>query len=203
VSIATRIPRQGNRISRKGNCFSCGKPMGDYRASTGGPSGSGTARVGGQNISFTYSGTTSVFGDCENCGDPDPDRRWMRWRKWRNLTSLGMFLIVMELFIGSFLVWGILMTERKPVHQHGGFVPWVAFPAIFVVGCMLAAWARSFRWLSVPLVVSLVGLLIYIVEHFPKSMHLPVSETEVVAASVAYNVIAVALLLCVSRKPFA
>ena len=196
MSIATRIPR-------KGNCFSCGKPQGDYRAYTSGPSGSGTARVGGQNISFTYSGSTYIEGKCENCGDPDPRRRWMRWRQWRNLTSFGMFLIVVQLLIGSFLVWGILMAERKPLHRHGGFVPYVTFLAILVSGGMLAAWTRSFRWLSVPLVVALVGLLIYILEHVPNYAHLSVSHPEFVIASVAYNVIAVAMLLCVSRKPFA
>lgn len=191
------------RVKRKGICFSCGKPQGDYRLSSSGPSGSGTARVGGQTVSFTYGGAPYVEGNCENCSDPDPRRRWKRWQRWRNLTSLGMSLIVMELFIGSFIVWGMMMTERRAIDHRGGFAPWIAFLGIFVSGCMLAAWTRSFRWLSAPLVVSLVGLLAYILEIAPKNLRLPVPEPALLAGSVAYNLIAVALLICVARKRFA
>jgi hypothetical protein len=174
----------------------------EYRAHAGSPGGSGTAQVGGQNISFTYQGTGgSIDSYCERCGDRNPERRWRRWRRLGWLTNFGVVMLVLQLLFVNFAIIGSPVSRKGPSLIEGLGHGSALFLSI-LVAWFLAAWTRSFKWLAVPLLAGLIALALRFISIAPQH-RIPMPAPEFLLAYGTWTVVAVLLVTCVTRKPFA
>ncbi len=189
------------RIARKRKCYSCAAPL-EYRAHAGSPGGSGTARVGGRNISFTYQGAGgSVDSYCERCGDRYPELRWRRWRRWGWLTNLGVVMLVLQSLFVNIAIVGSRVSSKGPALIDGlghGSTFFLTILGAWVV----AAWTRSFKWLAVPLLLGLIVLAFRFLSIAPQH-RIELPAPEFLLAYGIWSVVAVMLVMCVTRKPFA
>jgi hypothetical protein len=67
---------------------------------------------------------------------------------------------------------------------------------------VLAAWTRSFKWLAVPLLAGLIALALRFISIAPQH-RISIPEPEFLLAYGAWSVVAVLLVTCVTRKPYA